>query len=108
MPHHPLLNKLKSLGISSYVLRWIADYLTSRLQCVVIEGDKSAVAQALSWVPQGSVLGPLLFLIYIDEISAIPLSTEILRVVVSSMQMMCAYIGQYLLVVILDVCSERY
>ena len=60
VPHHPLLNKLKSLGISSYVLHWIADYLTSRLQCVVIEDDKTAVTQVLSGGPQGFVLGPLL------------------------------------------------
>ena len=73
MPHRPLLNKL---DVNSHVLRWVADYLTSRSQCVVVDGDKSDKVQVLSGVPQGSVLGPLFFLIYIDEISSISLSPE--------------------------------
>ena len=79
VPHRPLLNK--SLDVSCHVLRWVADYLTSRSQCVVVEGDRSDVTQVLSGVPQGSVLGPLLFLIYIDEISSISLSPESSRVI---------------------------
>ena len=81
VPHRPLLNKLKSLDVSCHILRWVADYLTSRSQCVVVEGDNSDVTQVLSGVPQGSVLGPLLFLIYIDEISSIPLSSGSSRVI---------------------------
>ena len=81
VPHRPLLNKLKILGVSGHVLRWVADYLTSRSQCVVVEGDQSGTAEVLSGVPQGSVLGPLLFLIYIDEISSVSLSPESSRVI---------------------------
>ena len=81
VPHRPLLNKLKSLDMSSHVLRWVADYLTSRSQCVVVEGDRSDVAKFLSGVPQGSILGPLLFLIYIDEISSVSLSPGSRRVI---------------------------
>ena len=54
VPHRPLLNKLRSLDMNCYILRWIADYLTSRSQCVVVEGDRSDVARVLSGVPQGS------------------------------------------------------
>ena len=81
IPHRPLLSKLKSLDVNSYVLRWIADYLTSRTQCVIVEGDRYSTAKVLSGVPQGSILGPLLFLIYINEINLVSLSPESSRVV---------------------------
>ena len=64
MPHRPLLEKLVALDLNRHVIQWIADYLTSRTQQVVVEGEISKVANVLSGVPQGSVLGPLLFLIY--------------------------------------------
>ena len=81
IPHRPLLGKLKSLDVNSHVLQWIADYLTSRTQCVVVKGDRSSTAKVLSGVPQGSILGPLLFLIYINEINSVSLSPESSRVV---------------------------
>lgn len=69
VPHHPLLNKLTSNNLNPFLLRWIANYLTLRTQRVVVEGAVSSTEHVLSGVPQGSVLGPLLFLIYIDGVS---------------------------------------
>ena len=80
VPHRPLLEKLTSLNVNNFLIQWIADYLTSRTQQVVVEGETSEVVKVLSGVPQGSVLGPLLFLIYIDEVGSIQMSVETERV----------------------------
>ena len=76
VPHRPLMEKLFSLNINPFLNRWVSDYLTSRLQQVVVDGATSSAIEVLSGVPQGSVLGPLLFLIYVDEVTAVPLSQE--------------------------------
>ena len=62
------LQKLLNLGIAGKLFDWIQAFLSNRRQCVYIEGQKSNVEPVVSGVPQGSVIGPLLFLVMIRDI----------------------------------------
>ena len=74
VPHQLLLKKLAALDLPPALFQWFKDYLTNRRQQVKVARTTSNQCPAISGVRQGSILGPILFVYYVDDINTVKLS----------------------------------
>ena len=65
IPNRRQLSKIRTFGFPEYIIAWLEDFLIARRQAVLVSGESAEETIIKSWILQGSVLGPLLFLLYV-------------------------------------------
>ena len=90
VPHLRLIHKIKCHGITGNIAAWIAEWPKDRKQRVVLNGARSDLEDVLSGVPQGSVLGPTLFLLFVNDIDTVIASH------IQSLRMIARYTEQFI------------
>ena len=78
VPHKRMINKIKAHGIGSFVANWIESWLSNRYQRVVLDGYMSNWLPVLNFEPQGSVLGPISFIVCINDLD-VSLNSYVLK-----------------------------
>ena len=71
VPHKRLIKKVERYGIKGPLLQWLTNFMYKRQQRVIIHGKSSAWTDVLSVIPQGSILGPVLFIMYINDLQGV-------------------------------------
>ena len=73
VPHSELLSKLKRFGFGENSINWFTSYLSDRFQAVLLDNELSSPLAVLSGVPQGSILGPVLVMVYLPMLMSVKL-----------------------------------
>ena len=76
--HHLLLQKLTNISLTSYSTQWFRSYLINRSQTTLVGDAHSAATKIPVGIPQGGILGPLLFLIYVNDLPDCHLASDII------------------------------
>jgi len=103
VPHQALISKLKAYNLNNTLLLWIQDFLCNCKKRVIVNGTYSQWYSVASGIPQGSILGPLQILIYINDLTTVT-QKQILEC--TYMQMMQKFTVPYLVQTIQLVCKE--
>ena len=84
--HGCLLQKFHEFGFGGSLLKWFSSYLMGRYQCVTVLGETSDTLPVSSGIPRGSILGPVLFFIYINNLPDLPMTQKYINKLIKSQE----------------------